>query len=233
MRDNFFVDWDDQDNFLNNSHFRGVGTDQLRWAWTTRLLGVYQPLSWMILEAEYSAFGLDAGGYHLFSLGLHAVNAAVLYVATYSILKLCIKSETARPDRWPRTCSGMAAALFAVHPLRAEVVAWASCQPYLPCALFSMLSVLAYLQAQDAGRSARSPLMARRFPGLLAAALLSKAVAVSVPLVFLILDVYPLQRLGGERGWWRDRGVWLEKVPFLALSLAFMVVAWRAKGEAA
>ena len=51
---------------LDNPHFRGLGWDQILWAWTTFRLGVYQPLSWMSLEAEYSAWRLDPGGYHLF-----------------------------------------------------------------------------------------------------------------------------------------------------------------------
>ena len=87
-------------------------------------------------------------------------------------------------------------AFFAVNPLRTEVVAWASCQPYLPCALFSMLAVLVYLRAFRYGPAPHWGWLGGSFV-LVTAALLSKAVAVSVPLVLLILDVYPLGRLGG------------------------------------
>src|SRR5262249_45520774 len=117
---------------------------QLRWDWTTLHVGVYQPLAWMLLGAEYACFGLQPWGYHLSSLALHALNTVVLFVLTLTLL--------ARSRKWKRSwqlslSAAVAVALFAVHPLRAEVVAWASCQPYLPCALFLMLAVLAYLKA--------------------------------------------------------------------------------------
>src|SRR4029077_624647 len=91
--------------------------------------------------------------------------------------------------------TGRAVALFSVHPFRTEVVAWASCQPYLPCALFCMLTVLAYLQAFPGNGAPRWgwPLGSVL---LFLLALLSKAVAVTLPAILLILDVYPLRRLG-------------------------------------
>jgi tetratricopeptide (TPR) repeat protein len=234
--DNGFVDWDDELNFLRNPHYRGLGPAQIRWAWTTFWVGVYQPLAWLLFEAQYVVWKLDPRGYHLVSLLLHAADAVVLYVLTVTLLRLepgpanrCLES--------PWACSlaaGLATALFAVHPLRVEAVAWASCQPYLPCALFSMLTVLAYLKAFEAGSGRRRVWLASSFV-LFAAALLSKAPAVSLPAVLLILDVYPLRRLGGGPGRWFGpsvRAVWWEKVPFVLLGLAFMGLAIAAKGEA-
>ncbi len=131
---NGFVNWDDEVNFLENSQYRGLGWPQVRWAWSTFLLGVYQPVAWLLLEAQYVLFRLDARGYHLISLLLHAANAVVLYALTAALLVRC------RPDPFlhrPWACAvgaGLATALFVVHPLRVEAVAWASCQPYLPCA---------------------------------------------------------------------------------------------------
>jgi hypothetical protein len=71
VRDNGFVSFDDKKNFLENASFRGLGRPQLVWAWTTGHLGVYEPLGWMLLEAEYAAWGLDPRGYHLASLALY------------------------------------------------------------------------------------------------------------------------------------------------------------------
>lgn len=227
---NDFVDRDDPENFLENDDFRGLGRDQVRWAFTTFHHGVYQPLSWLIFEAQYAAWGLDPRGYHLISLLLHTANAAVLYVLTVTLLRLC-QPELDRRRPWALHLStGLAVTAFAVHPLRTEVVAWASCQPYLTCALFSMLSVLAYLRSH-ADRSVHVGWWIGSFL-LLAAAMLAKAVAVSLPMVLLILDYYPLRRLGdetGRRGGPSAWGVWLEKLAFLGLSLPFMGVAIRAK----
>ncbi len=227
-----FVSWDDDQNFLVNPYFRGLGLAQVKWAWGTYWLGVYQPLAWMLFEAQYVFCQVDPRGYHLTSLLLQVANALVLYVLTVALLVRC------RPD-WgfasPWTCSlsaGLATALFAVHPLRIEAVAWASCQPYLPCILFSMLSVLAYLHAfpVDSSPQREGWLVASFF--LFVTALSFKAVAVSLPAVLLILDVYPLRRFPGETGGWfgaSARNAVSEKVPFVLISLLFMGLAFVAR----
>ncbi len=127
--------------------------------------------------------------------------------------------------------AGLATALFAVHPLRVEAVAWVSCQPYLPCSLFSMLSVLAYLRAFPTDSSPRRGWLVGSFV-LFVAALLFKAVAMSLPAVLLILDVYPLRRFEDGTGRWfgaSARRALLEKVPFVATSLFFVCLAVSAK----
>jgi Tfp pilus assembly protein PilF len=224
---NDFVSWDDEKNFLSNPSYRGLGWAQIAWDWTSFQIGVYQPLAWMLLGAQYLLFGLNPSGYHLASLVLYALNTVVLFVLTLALL------IRVRPD-WPKEAplalvlaAGFVVALFAVHPLRTEVVAWASCQPYLPCALFAMLAVLAYLRAFPEGSPPRLNWLVAAF-ALFAAALCSKAVAVSLPVVLLILDVYPLRRLGGGPGRWfahEVRAVWWEKVPFALLSVLFMGLA--------
>jgi hypothetical protein len=224
-----FLLWDDEENFLANPHFQGVGWPQLRWAWTTFRLGVYQPLAWMLFSAQSACWGLDPRGYHAVSLVLHALNAMVLYALTLALL------ERSLPDRSPEAraavewAAALAATLFAVHPLRTEVVAWTSSQAYLPCALFVMLSLLAYLGAHAAHQPVRLGWLAASF-GLCAVALLFKASAVSLPVLLAILDVYPLRRFGPGR--WHGpealRAV-LEKLPFAALSLVFLVLAVQAR----
>jgi protein O-mannosyl-transferase len=231
--DNGFVEWDDSENFLDNPYYRGLGMAQIKWAWSTLWVGVYQPLAWSLFGAQYAIWKLDPRGYHLTSLLIHAASAVVLYVLTVSLLVRC------RPDDFrksPWTCAagaGLATALFAVHPLRVETVAWASCQPYLPCALFAMLAVLAYLRAFPADSSPRWGWLVASFV-LFVAALLFKAAAVSLPAVLLILDVYPLRRFASSPGRWfgaAARRVFLEKVPFLLASLVFMGLAIAAKPQ--
>jgi tetratricopeptide (TPR) repeat protein len=224
---NDFVSWDDDQNFRNNPSYRGLGWSQVVWDWTTFHLGVYQPLAWMLLGAEYLLFGLQPWGYHLTSLVLHALNTVVLFAL---VLALLIRCRPGWENEEPATlvlAAGLAVALFAVHPLRTEAVAWASCQPYLPCALFTMLAVLAYLRAFPAGAPPQRDWLWAAY-GLFAAALLSHAIPVSLPVVLLILDVYPLRRLGGGPSRWFGpavRRVWWEKVPFVALSGLFVGLA--------
>jgi protein O-mannosyl-transferase len=230
---NGFVDWDDEANFLRNSQYRGLGWPQVRWAFTTFLLGVYQPLGWLLLEVQYVLFGLDPRGYHLASLLLHTANAVALFALTAALLVRC-RPDPFLHDPWARALgAGLATALFAVHPLRVEAVAWVSAQSYLPCALFATLAVLAYLRGVDHGPAPRLGWLVGSW-GLFAAALLCKAAAVALPAVLLILDVYPLRRLGGGPGRWLGpaaRRVWLEKAPFVAIGLVFLGLAIVAKAS--
>ena len=160
-----------------------------------------------------------------------------LYVLTFTLLGSYQPRDPAqagaRRDRF--ILAGLITTLFAVHPLRVEPVAWASGQAYLPCALFAMLSVLCYLWAHGAGKGSASRFRARWLTfsiAFSALSLLSKAASLGLPCIFLILDFYPLRRLGTRRpseaqdSAWH---VWLEKVPYLALSLVFGVIAVIAK----
>lgn len=227
--DNGFVRFDDDENFFENVEYRGLGLSQIGWAWSTFLLGVYQPFAWLILEAEYVVWGLDPRGYHAASLVMHCANGVVLYLLIVALLDRAL-SGGIRESRWAVHLGAVIGALlFAIHPLRVEVVSWASCQPYLPCVLFAMLSLLAYLKANRPDSIHRWRHLTISCV-LFASALLCKAVAVSLPFVLVVLDVYPLRRLGPGR--WlgkKELDVWKEKVPYLALSMAFMVVAVLAK----
>ncbi len=155
----------------------------------------------------------------------------MLYVLTVALLVRC-RTDSCLESPWICSLSaGLATALFAVHPLRVEAVAWASCQPYLPCILFSMLAVLAYLRAFRTSSTPRWGWLAGSFL-LFVAAMLFKAAAVSLPAVLVILDVYPLRRFPDGTGRWfgaSARRALLEKVPFLMVSLVFMGLAIAAK----
>jgi tetratricopeptide (TPR) repeat protein len=116
----------------------------------------------------------------------------------------------------------VAALVFAVHPLRVESVAWISERRDVLCGVFFVLTILAYLRAVDP--DARRPrIWYWAAVALAALALLSKAMAVTLPVILLLLDVYPLRRLGPGR--WMRRDAWLEKIPFAALSAAAAVLA--------
>jgi hypothetical protein len=145
---NGWVTRDDPENFLQNQGYRGVGPAQLRWAFTSFQLGVYQPVAWTLLGAEYQVSGLLPWGYHLASLVLHCLNAVIFVPLALAILRRSMLSEPDGAIDHGALYFGAAwaAVLYAVHPLRVEVVAWASCQPYLPYAFFSMLSALAYMK---------------------------------------------------------------------------------------
>ncbi|OGK78412.1 MAG: hypothetical protein A2X52_19860 [Candidatus Rokubacteria bacterium GWC2_70_16] len=227
-----WVNWDDPENFLKNEAYRGLGRAQLGWMFTAFHMGHYHPLTWVTLGADYAIWGPNPFGFHLTSLLLHAAAAVAFLHVARRLLK------AAQPAGAGEAALGVGAAaaalLFAVHPLRVESVVWLSERRDVLSGLFYLLTVLAYLEAV-AARSAGAVPRGRRWYGaalvLFVAALLSKALVVSLPAVLVILDVYPLRRLGGEAGWGTPaaRRIWAEKVPFVLLALAATVMAFLAR----
>jgi tetratricopeptide (TPR) repeat protein len=221
--DNGFVAWDDDKNFIANPLYRGLRPSNLAWALTTFHVGVYQPLAWMLFGLEYDLSGLNPRGYHITSLVLHMAVGVSLYLLTIRLL------SRIRPEISPRElrlASWLATALFVVHPLRVEVVAWVSCQGYLSCAWFAILAVLAYERSRPSGLPAtRGYSLASLL--CFVAALFCHATAIGLPFVLLILDFYPLRRF--ETGTKCLRAV-LEKWPFLLIAAGFSVLGYLAKG---
>lgn len=218
-----FLNWDDDRNYVDNPHYRGLGLRELRWMFTTLHMGHYIPVTWTTFGLDYLLWGMNPAGYHLTNILFHAATALAVYFLSLRLLRLAL---TAASDRDLRIGATLATLLFAIHPLRAESVAWVTERRDVVSGLLYVLAVIAYLKAVD-GADRAGPKYYWTSVGLFAGALLSKSIVVSLPVVLLALDVYPLRRLGGERGW-RRRSVWLEKVPYFALGLAAAAVGFLA-----
>lgn len=215
-----FIDWDEDPLLIKNFSYRGLGLTQLRWMFTTSRMGHYMPLTWISYGWDYVVWGMKPFGYHLTNLLLHAASAAVFYFIARRLLSTAFAQDASDRSRWRSVGALTAAVLWAVHPLRVESVAWVTERRDVLSGLFTLLAVLAYL-----GYCAREPRGSgrRRLYGLslgcFALALLSKAIAATLPAVLLLLDVHPLRRRA--LGW---RRLVLEKVPFVGLGLAAVVV---------
>jgi tetratricopeptide (TPR) repeat protein len=203
-----FVTWDDNRNFTGNPEYRGLGWTQLKWMWTTTLMGHYIPISWMTLGADYVLWGMNARGYHLTNLVLHCAATIALY---FVIVRL-LESHQPTSPRLP-IAAAAGALLFGVHPLRVESVAWITERRDALSLLLMLVSILLYLEHRRSGRSAH-------YAGALATfvfALLAKASVVTLPAVLLVLEVYPLRALRGISDP-ESRRVWRRLAPFFALS---------------
>ena len=220
---NQFVNWDDDKNFLENPHYRGLGWTQLSWMWTTHM-GHYIPLTWMTFGLDYLLWGMNPRGYHVTNLLLHAANAVVFFFITRRLLTRALPSPSERGHTLA-VSAAFAALVFAIHPLRVESVAWATERRDVLSGLFYLSAVLAYLRACDREERARGWYWGA--VALFAGALLSKSMAVNLPVVLMILDVYPLRRLGGSIGWWSKpaRRIYVEKIPFVLLAAAASAIA--------
>jgi tetratricopeptide (TPR) repeat protein len=227
---NGFVDWDDQLCIRENYSFRGLGWEPIRFAFTTFTGGLYMPVGWLIQSFTYVLFGLDPRGYHLVSLLLHIVNVILLHLLCVALLARRMREVTKRLGSRLGWLCAVPVMLYAVHPLRVELVAWASCQHYISSLTFSLLATLAYLRAHPSSGGSRSSWMIGSSV-LLVLSVLANGSAVVLPFVFLILDVYPLGRLGLGRPSWRAVSTLLaEKWPMLVFCLALTGIAFVAKG---
>jgi protein O-mannosyl-transferase len=220
-----FVDWDDPINFLENPYYRGLGWPQLRWMLTATLMGHWIPVTWLTLGADFAVWGMNPFGYHLTNLLLHIASAALCYVVSRRLLGL------AMPAASPGIVSlgaVVAALYFAVHPLRVESVAWITERRDLTSGLFFLLTILAYLKAHERPPAVKAGWQLAALSAA-ALALASKSIVMGLPLVLLILDFYPLGRLGPRvRDWWRTEAwpVWREKIPFALLALGTAAAAY-------
>ena len=221
---NGFVNWDDDSFLLANHHYRGLGWEQLRWMFTTCYLSSCMPLTWVTYGLDYILWGTNPFGYHLTSLLIHAANAVLFYFLSLRLLRIALRDANRPPELPTQLAAGFSALFFAVHPLQVETVTWILGREMAVAGFFFFLTLLCYLKAAESEARGRS-----RWHWLSAAwilymmSLLGKEAAMTLPFALLVLDVYPLRRLGGGQGRWfgsEVRAVWWEKIPFLFLTLA-------------
>jgi tetratricopeptide (TPR) repeat protein len=198
-----FVAYDDGFYILDNPKVTaGLSWAGLRWAVSTFHEANWHPLTWLSHQLDSSLFGLWAGGHHLTNLAIHIANTLLLCHLLFRL--------TDKPWR-----SAFVAALFAIHPLHVESVAWVAERKDLLCSLFVLLTLHAYYQYTK-GTSGAYILALTAF----VAALLAKPMAVTVPFLLLLLDFWPLSRINTSQ--WRHLCV--EKIPFLIMAIASSVV---------
>lgn len=224
-----WVAWDDDKNFLANPNFRGLGSEQLRWMWTAFHLGIWIPLSWMTLGANYLMFGMEPAGYHATNVALHAINAVLLTQLGVDVLAR--PSESGRADVAARApwslyiAAATGALFFALHPLRVESVTWITERRDVLSGMFYLATLLAFMRFADGGaiRWYVSALV------LFLLALLAKGTAVTMPGAIALLWWYPLGRIGGAGGWTRERFMRAVRViaPFGVIAVLFAVVVLR------
>ena len=225
---NQFVEWDDYENYLSNVNYRGLGWAQLSWMFTTVHMGPYQPLSWVTLGLDYLIWGMNPTGYHLTSLLFHAANAVFFYFISRRMLEI-LWPHAPNQARWKHsTAAAFAALFFSVHPLRVESVAWATERRDVVSGFFYLATVYCYLRANTNLDSQSRRWFAAALTCYILS-LLGKATAIALPIVLLILDIFPLRRLDGDpRTWWitPSREILREKLLFVLPAIPFALIAF-------
>ena len=218
---NGFLNWDDDTTLVNNPYYRGLGWQQLRWMFSTFLMGHYQPLTWVSFAIDYVIWEMEPFGYHLTNLLLHSAGAVIFYFVSRRLLALALVIPNRQKDWRLDASAAFAALLFAIHPLRVESVAWVTERRDVLSGVFYFSTVYCYLRAAAGAEryTRRQWLWATGVVYVLS--LLSKATAMTLPAVLLLLDLYPLKRLrGNPREWLQPefRSVLLEKIPFILIA---------------
>jgi len=208
-----FVNFDDTTYVSNNPWvMQGLSWEGTRWAFTTLYFANWHPLNWLSHMADVELFGTWAGGHHLTSVLLHGLNSALVF--------LVLRRMTGAVWR-----SAAVAALFALHPLHVESVAWVSERKDVLSSCFGLLALLCYASYAKRAR----PLALLSTTVLFYLALMTKPMLVTLPFVMLLLDYWPLRRLDGpledrQLEWSRVRGLVLEKLPMFAAVAGSCVV---------
>jgi Flp pilus assembly protein TadD len=218
LRNNEFIDYDDDHYVTKNHHvIGGVTGESVLWAFTTAHAANWHPLTWLSHMLDCELFGLNAGRHHLTSLFLHIANTLLLFW----VLKRMTRAV------WP---SAFVAALFALHPLHVESVAWVSERKDVLSSLFWMLTMAAYVIYAERPSIGRYVLVLIAF-GL---GLMAKPMLVTLPFVLLLLDFWPLGRFAWfdseslRPDYQRATAYRLigEKMPLFVLSAASCIVTY-------
>lgn len=214
-----FVNYDDDRYVTDNALVRaGLHWETVKWAFTSYEEANWHPLTWLSHALDCQLFGLNPAGHHYVNVLLHALNAVLLFWVLV----------------WATGAAGrsyMVAALFALHPINVESVAWVAERKNILSLLFSLLALAAY------GYYAKKPSIGR-YCGvmvLFACGLMAKPMVITFPFVLLLWDYWPLKRMDSKTGE-PQNFLWLaiEKLPLMALSAASAMVTLEAQrtGEA-
>jgi tetratricopeptide (TPR) repeat protein len=208
-----FIDFDDGDYVYDNPMVaRGLTLKGIVWAFTHFHSANWHPLTWLSHMLDCQFYGLNPAGHHLTNVLLHTATVIALF--------LVLRQMTGALWR-----SAFVAAVFAIHPLRVESVAWVAERKDVLSGLFFMLTIGAYVRY---ARRPRSPACYGLLLLLFAMGLMCKPMLVTLPVVLLLLDYWPLQRV--EPG--KLSGLVMEKLPLLALSAASCVATVLAQNKA-
>jgi len=244
---NEFVEWDDGSYIVKNPNIRSLNLVFLRWAFCGFHVANWHPLTWISHAIDYWVWGLNPVGHHFTSIVIHAINTFLVVLLVFKLLDVLPKSthrnnEALLLSDWEKFVTAVTTGfLFGLHPLHVESVVWVAERKDLLCALFFFLSILRYIEyaksvLSESVQKSTFRLISNPYYLLtiifFILALLSKPMAITLPIVLLLLDWYPLDRIRSQT----YKALLVEKVPFFTLSLfsaILTILAQKAGGAVA
>lgn len=225
---NGFVYWDDQRYIYENPNITNLNTGFFRWIFTFHAAN-WHPLTWVSHAVDYLFWGLNPVGHHLSSIVLHSLNTFLLCLFVTYLVMNAIKHNSLTPESTSGAANkalitgAVTALFFGIIPVHVESVAWVSERKDVLSTFFVLLSLISYVRyyaGSDTSRRFNYSLCLLFF----VLALLSKPMAITLPAVFILLDIYPFQRLSLKKGLKFQQGILTEKIPFFSLSAASAIL---------
>lgn len=220
-----FINYDDEGYVTENVHvLNGLNWADVKWAFTTGHTGYAHPVTWLTHQLDVELYGTWAGGHHLNSWLLHAINSVLLFLFFWRTTN----------KLWP---SAFVAAIFAIHPLHVESVAWVAERKDVLSGFFFLVTLHAYAWYAARPKPSRFALAV----GLYVLGILSKPTLVTMPCVLLLVDYWPLRRIEFHSPedksrkftipWPVIRRLLLEKTPFAIVAIAWSATTYFLQGE--
>ncbi|MBF0330080.1 MAG: tetratricopeptide repeat protein [Nitrospirae bacterium] len=226
---NGFVNWDDYSYIVQNRKITSMGIDFFQWAFFNFHMSNWHPLIWISYAVDYALWGLNPMGYHLVNIILHSINSLLVTLLSFQLLEYYRRMKLISAPGFPVLSdegifiAGLVSGLlFGLHPIHVESVAWVSERKDVLYSFFFLLSLMSYMRyaynaRQETGMQNKIWLTDRHYLwtiGLFFLSILSKPMAITLPVVLCILDWYPFERF--NKG--SIKRVLLEKAPFFLIA---------------
>jgi len=213
VKDNGFINLDDNRYIYENPHVQsGLNMDSIKYAFSFDVSN-WHPLTWLSLMADHHFFGVNPAGYHVVNLIFHVINTILLFLVLWRMTRAV----------WP--CA-FVAAVFAIHPLHVESVAWVAERKDVLSGLFWILTMGAYSYYVEKPELRRYVFVLLFF----ILGLMSKPMLVTLPFVLLLLDYWPLRRFE-TRIWLTIRLAMIEKIPLFVLTILSCILTYMAQAQ--
>lgn len=219
-----FVNWDDDKYVYENEHIRSLDFKFLKWSFGFHILN-WHPLTLISHSVDYALWELNPTGHHLTNIIVHSVNTLLLFILMLYLLtsdKLAKSSFSETNDKTNKRnifAASVTALLFGIHPIHVESVAWVSERKDVLSTFFVLLSLIFYSKyalSQEIKRKSWYYILSL---SLFVLALMSKPMAVTLPFILVILDIFPFQRFGSKKSLGANIKLVMEKLPFVFFSL--------------
>ncbi len=219
LKNHEFVSYDDNEFIVENEHIRdGFSIDSLIYAFTDVNSGIWHPITWLSHTLDCQLYGINPIGHHWNNLIFHLVNSLLLFFILHRMTGALYRSF-------------FVALLFSAHPIQVESVAWVAERKNVLSTLFYLLCILSYIRYVKDEKNSRYIIVILFY----ILGLMSKPMMVTMPVILLLLDFWPLERLkvsintGGEQSSRSVKRFIIEKIPFLIIAVIFSIISWKSQ----